>query len=92
VQAAEKFNAPADDSTEGKGAVNLIVQQAEKPLTPAAVPVPEMINGSAELIVALTSSVAPLDTVVVDRVDKDSPRAAAFLIRTVPSVIDVAPV
>ena len=55
-------------------------------------PVPEMINGSAEVNSPPISNVAPLDTVVDERVGPDSPSAAAFVIRMVPAAIDVAPV
>ena len=53
---------------------------------------PLIANGSAEFTAAPTSSVAPLDTVVVERVEPDSPSAAAFVIRVVPAVILVEPV
>ena len=51
-----------------------------------------IVNGSAEVITAATSSVAPLETVVVERVAPDSPSEAAFVIRAVPAEMVVAPV
>ena len=55
-------------------------------------PVPEIVNGSADVTAAATSNVAPDDTVVVDRVPANSPNADASEIFTVPTEIVVAPV
>ncbi len=65
---------------------------SEKKIAPFDADVPFIVSGSAEVTTAATSSVAPLATVVVERVDPDSPSAAAFVIRVVPAVILVEPV
>ena len=69
------------------------VPAAEKLTAPAEdAPVPETVSGSADVTTPATSSVAPVDTVVVEYDAPLLPRASAAVIFTVPFEIDVVPV